>query len=52
MTADGYYFNMGHDKISEYFFVVSGVWQGGILSHVLFTLFISFIIMRLKDCGT
>jgi len=40
-----------HDKISEYFHVVLGLRQGGILSRVLFTLFINLIIATLKDCG-
>jgi len=39
------------DKISNFFHVISGVRQGGILSPVLFTVFINLIIVRLKDCG-
>jgi len=41
------------DVISNFFHVTSGVGvrQGGILSPVLFTVFVNLIVVRLKDCG-
>ena len=47
-----YYMNKGSEVfISPYFGCTNGVKQGGVLSQVLFTVYLDELLMKLKTCG-